>query len=119
MVPMTRPDGKNGDSAFSLIFRAAVAAFALILIFFGMILTISPIPFGFIIVIAGFLLFVSVAPGQVRWLRRNWGWFDRTMHRLEKRLPQWIAKRLRDTDFDHENEDRDFKAERRRKASAR
>ena len=116
---MARPEEKNTESAFSVIFRTAVAAFALILIFFGMILTISPIPFGIIIVIIGFLLFVSVAPAEVRWLRRHWPWFDRMTHRLEKRLPGWIAKRLRNTDFDHEDEDWDVEPRRGKTARAR
>lgn len=87
------------------VFRIAVSTFALLLIGFGLVLTISPIPFGFVIVITGFLLFVSVAPAEVRWLRRHWRWFDRAMHRLEKRLPEWIAKRLRVTDYDHSEDE--------------
>jgi hypothetical protein len=89
-----------------IIFRLAVSIFALLLIGFGIVLSISPIPFGVILVVIGFLLFVAAAPEQVRWLRRRWRWFDRTMHRLEKRLPEWIAKRLRDSDYDHEEEER-------------
>ena len=84
-----------------IVFRIAVSFFALLMIGFGVILTISPIPFGFVLVILGFLLFVTVAPAEVRWLRRRWRWFDKTIHRLEKRMPEWIAKRLRDSDFDH------------------
>lgn len=94
-----------------IVFRLAISAFALLLIGFGVVLTISPIPFGFIIVIIGFLLFVAVAPAEVRWLRRRWRWFDRAMHRLEKRLPEWIAKRLRVTDYDHEEENRETRRE--------
>jgi len=89
-----------------IIFRIAVSIFALLLIGFGIVLTFSPIPFGLIIVVIGFLLFVTVAPAEVRWLRRHWRWFDRAMHGLEKRLPEWIAKRLRNSDYDHEEEDR-------------
>ncbi|OFX01773.1 MAG: hypothetical protein A3E78_03970 [Alphaproteobacteria bacterium RIFCSPHIGHO2_12_FULL_63_12] len=89
-----------------IVFRIAVSIFALLLIGFGLVVTISPIPFGFIIVAIGFLLFVAVSPGEVRWLRRRWRWFDKMMHRLEKRLPEWIAKRLRVSDYDHaEDED--------------
>jgi len=84
-----------------IVFRIAVSVFALLLIGFGVVLTISPIPFGFVIVIAGILLFVCVAPAEVRWLRKRWRWFDRAMHGLEDRLPPWIAKRLRVSDYDH------------------
>lgn len=85
-----------------IVFRFLVSLFALLMIGFGLILTISPIPFGIVIVVLGFLLFASVAPAEVRWLRRRWRWFDKTMHALEKRLPEWIAKRLRASDFDHD-----------------
>ncbi|MCB2099030.1 MAG: hypothetical protein KDE05_15475 [Parvularculaceae bacterium] len=88
-----------------IVFRIAVSIFALLLIGFGVVLTISPIPFGIVLVILGFLLFVSAAPAEVRWLRKRWRWFDRMMHRLEDRLPEWIAKRLRASDYDHDKED--------------
>lgn len=85
-----------------IIFRIAVTAFAVLLILFGAIWTLSPIPFGFIFLILGFLLLVAAAPGEVRWLRKRWRSFDRAMHGLEKRLPEWIARRLRATDDDHD-----------------
>ena len=87
-----------------IVFKIAVSIFALLLMGFGVVLTISPIPFGVILVIIGFLLFVVAAPEQVRWLRKHWRWFDRAMHRLENRMPKWIAKRLRESDYEHDYE---------------
>jgi hypothetical protein len=87
------------------VFRIAVSAFAALLIVFGLIWTISPLPFGIVVVAAGILLFITVAPAEVRWLRRRWRWFDRAMHRLEDRLPEWIAKRLRVSDYEHDEDD--------------
>ncbi len=89
-----------------IVFRLAVSLFAVLLILFGLIWTISPIPFGFLFLIFGFLLLLAAAPGEIRWLRKRWRWFDRAMHGLEKRLPKWIAKRLRATDHDHEEDGR-------------
>lgn len=97
-----------------ILFKLAVSIFALLLIGFGVVLTISPIPFGLVIVVVGFLLFATAAPAEVRWLRRRWRWFDRAMHRLEKRLPEWIAKRLRDSDYDHEEDERKTSPEKAR-----
>lgn len=88
-----------------MVFRIAVSAFALFLIIFGIIWTISPIPFGFVVVAIGLLLLAAVAPAEVRWIRRRWRWFDRAMHRLEDRLPEWIAKRLRISDYDHDEDE--------------
>lgn len=101
-----------------LIFRIAVTGFAVALIGFGIIWTISPIPFGIVVVAAGLALLISVAPAEIRWLRRRWRWFDRAMHRLEEKLPEWIAKRLRASDYDHAGNDEDRKPRALAKARA-
>ncbi len=88
-----------------IVFRIAVSAFAVALVVFGIIWTISPVPFGFLIVAAGLALFISVAPAEVRWLRRRWRWFDHRMHDLEEVLPEWIARRLRVSDYEHGEDD--------------
>lgn len=97
-----------------IIFRFAVTLFAIFLILFGLVWTISPIPFGIVFLFLGFLLLLSAAPGEIRWLRKRWRWFDRVMHGLEKRLPNWIAKRLHDTDYEHDEDDEIVKADLRR-----
>ena len=57
-----------------ILFRFALAAFAIVLIFIGLLAMIAPTPFGFVLVILGFLLLASAAPGLVRWLRVRWRW---------------------------------------------
>ncbi len=84
-----------------MVFRIAVTIFAVFLILFGIVWTISPIPFGIVVVALGFLLLATVAPAEIRWVRRRWRWFDKAMHKLEEKLPEWIAKRLRVSDYDH------------------
>ena len=86
------------------IFRLFVATFAVLLMIGGAVVTISPIPGGFVIVIIGFLIFASVMPATVRGVRKRWKWFDRVIHRIEKRLPKWLAKLLRESDYEHEDE---------------
>lgn len=100
------------------VFRIAVTIFAMALIVFGLIWTISPLPFGFVLVAVGLAILISVAPAEIRWLRRRWRWFDRVLHRLEKKLPGWIAKRLRDSDYDHAEGEED-KERARKKPAAR
>ncbi|MBB5520071.1 hypothetical protein [Amphiplicatus metriothermophilus] len=100
------------------LFKFAIAVFAVLLIVFGMIWMWSPIPFGFVFIIIGFLLLAAVAPAFIRFLRRRFGWFERFLHWLERRLPGWLARLLRRTDVDHEEEDEDEGAPRRRRASA-
>jgi hypothetical protein len=98
------------------IIRVLIALFAILLMVGGAVVTISPIPGGFIIVIVGFLLFASVAPATVRGIRKRWKWFDRQIHRAEKHLPKWLARLLRESDYVHpdEKEDEEARAQTRR-----
>ena len=100
------------------LFKFAVAVFAILLIAFGLIWMWSPIPFGFVFIVIGFLLLAAVAPAFIRFLRRRFGWFERFLHWLERRLPGWLARLLRRTDVDHEEENKKS-ARRRRDAPAR
>jgi len=84
-------------------FKFAVAVFALLLILIGLIVMPTPLPFGIIFVILGVLLLAAVAPAAVRGLRRRFRWFDRFMHWAERNLPEWLARRLRESDYEHED----------------
>lgn len=87
------------------LFKFAIAVFAILLIAFGFVWMWSPIPFGFLFIVIGFLLLAAVAPAFIRFLRRRFGWFERFLHWLERRLPGWLARLLRRTDIEHEEED--------------
>lgn len=87
-----------------LLFRFLLTLFALALIFFGFILMLSPIPFGIILIALGFLLLAAVAPSVLRWLRKRWRWLDRRLDALQERLPEWIAKHLRKSDYEHDDD---------------
>jgi hypothetical protein len=92
-------------------FRALVGIFAVLLMIAGLILAPTPIPFGIIIFVIGFMLLAAVAPTYVRGVRRRWRWFDRQLHKIEKRLPKWLAKILRDSDYDHAEDEEEKEAE--------
>ncbi|WDI30940.1 hypothetical protein PUV54_13350 [Hyphococcus flavus] len=94
-----------GIRLFRTIFKAMVTMFAILLIVIGIIVMPSPIPFGIIFIGIGFLLLVAVAPDMVRWLRRRWRWFDRQIIKLEEKLPEWIAKQLRKSDVERDEDD--------------
>lgn len=95
------------------VFKIALALFAVLLIAAGLLLSVSPAPFGFVLALIGFFLLAAVAPSFIRWIRRRWRWFDRQMHKIEKRLPKWLAKPLRDTNYDREEEADEDEAEAR------
>jgi len=89
-----------------IIFRVALTILAFAMIGFGIVVTVAPTPFGFILVVLGFLLLASVAPAFVRGLRKHWGWLDRRLTDLQKRSPGWIAKILRRTVPDENKEEK-------------
>ena len=88
-----------------IIFRIAIAIFAVLLMLAGLVITPTPLPFGVIIFVIGFLLLATVAPASIRGVRRRWKWFDRRMHDLEDKLPGWLAKPLKASDYDHDAEE--------------
>lgn len=87
------------------LFKFLVTLFAILLIFIGIIVAPSPVPFGIIFIVIGFFLLTAVAPDLVRWLRRHWRWLDRNLKKVEKRLPEWIARHLRKTGVDDDVEE--------------
>lgn len=91
-----------------IVFRIFVAAFAIVMMFFGVIVMIAPTPFGFVLVILGFLLLAAAAPALIRAIRKRWRWLDRRLDALTERAPRWLAKRLKESDPpDDEDEDKE------------
>jgi uncharacterized membrane protein YbaN (DUF454 family) len=80
--------------------RILLVLLALALIVVGVIWTISPIPFGFVLIIVGLLVLASQAPRFVRWLRRRWKWFDRVLNALQRWLPRFLTRPLRESSPD-------------------
>lgn len=75
------------------------------IILLGIILTPTPLPIGIILIGLGFTLLVNVSPAPIRWLRARWKWFDLRLHDLERFLPEVLAKPLRRTDCDHDEDE--------------
>jgi len=88
-----------------IVFRLAIAVFAVIMVVFGVIAMLAPTPFGFVFIILGFLLLTIAAPALVRRLRRHGPWLDRRLNALEKKAPGWLARRLRESGPPQDQED--------------
>lgn len=97
---------RHSASLFRSFFKFLVSAFAIILIIIGIIVAPSPIPFGIVFIALGVLILSTVAPDMVRWIRRRWRWFDRVITKLEKWLPGPIARQLRRSNV-NPNDDED------------
>ena len=90
-----------------IIFRLAVAILGVVMIIIGVITTPTPVPFGLIFIVLGFLLLTVAAPALVRRIRRRWRWLDRRLVALEKKAPRWLARRLRETGPPEDEEEED------------
>jgi len=81
-----------------ILFRFVLTVLAILLIFFGIIAMISPIPFGILMIALGMVLLAMVAPKLVRSMRQRWRWLDRMLDDATPRLPKWLARRLKESD---------------------
>lgn len=95
-----------------IVFRIAVGVLAVFMILFGLAISVTPVPFGIVLVLLGFFLFASVAPAYVRAIRKRWRWLDRRLDDFEKTAPDWLAKPFKNTDpEDEEADDKDSEDE--------
>ncbi len=92
------------------IFRFIVAAFAIVLILIGMVTAITPVPLGLPLIFVGFLLLATISPATLRFIRRRWGWLDRRLKWLQRKLPRWMTRSLRKSD-PHPDKDEEEKEE--------
>ena len=91
------------------LYHLLVGVFAVVLIIVGAITAITPVPFGIIFMIIGFILLGSVwSPMRpaLRNVRRRWGWLDDRLDEAQEKLPDSIANPLRESDPCDETPDR-------------
>lgn len=89
------------------IFKFILTIFALILILVGIVTAITPIPFGLPLILIGFLMLATISPATLRFIRRRWGWLDRRLKWLQKKLPRWMTRSLRKSDPYPEDEEKE------------
>jgi CBS domain containing-hemolysin-like protein len=87
-----------------ILLRILLAAFAIVMIAFGVVAMIAPTPFGFVFVILGFLLLAAAAPAFIGKLRGHWPWLDRRLDALASRLPPSLARPLQKSGHDRNAE---------------
>ncbi|NRA31290.1 MAG: hypothetical protein HRU11_13630 [Parvularculaceae bacterium] len=75
----------------------------LALIVISLPLTVSPIPFGLILMFTGIVILVAsnpLAAAALRALRRRYAWVDGLFDRAQTVLPDELAEPLRQTDIE-------------------
>ncbi len=81
--------------------RILVATLAIVLIVVGLVTTISPIPFGFALVVLGIGMLVGVsetARRKVREWRLRLPWFNRGLKEVQQAMPEPVAESLESTE---------------------
>ena len=80
-----------------------MSLFAVTLIVIGVVTSISPVPFGFVLVVIGVIVLALADPRArpvLRWLRRRWPWLNRRLRGAQAKAPTAIAEPLEETDPD-------------------
>lgn len=84
-----------------MIWRIAGTVLGLALLLLSLPLTLSPLPFGLILMFIAVVILVAsnpLAARLLRALRRRYPWLDRFFNKAEDVLPEELAEPLRATD---------------------
>lgn len=105
-----------------MIARLLYTLLGIVLIVYGAIAAISPLPLGVPLIILGVLMIALANPAArplVRRMRRKWKWFDKLVEVLGERSPKDIKEVIEETDPEREDEegDEDENKEEQREAS--
>ena len=96
-----------------LIVRIAISLIAIILIVYGVIAAISPLPLGIPLVVLGLVMIAGAVPAArpvVRHARERWRWFNVIVSEIEKRASGRFQKVFDDIDpDDHDNPEKENK----------
>lgn len=92
-------------TALRILLSFLAGIIGIILIIIGLITAITPVPLGLPLALVGVVMLAGGAPAMLRWIRKRWKWLDTKLRALEKRLPRWMARKLRDSDPASDNDD--------------
>ncbi|MEE2691608.1 MAG: hypothetical protein VX640_08720 [Pseudomonadota bacterium] len=93
-----------------MISRIATSLVGLLLMVYGVIAAISPLPAGVLLIVLGAFLIALANPAArplIRRLRERWGWFDRLTLVLGKRAPEKMKSVIEETAPDGADEEPD------------
>ncbi len=84
-----------------MIARIATTVAGLVLIIYGVIAAISPLPLGVPLVILGLFMIAGANPAfrpVIRYVRRNWRWFDKLVRMIAPRARGAVRTVIAETD---------------------
>ena len=87
-----------------MIARIATTFVGAVLIIYGVIAAISPLPLGVVLVALGLVMIAGANPAArplIRRMRARWRWFDRLVRAAAHRSPERFKGVIKETDPDH------------------
>lgn len=81
--------------------RAATTITGVILLIYGVIAAISPLPLGLVFIPLGLMMIAAANPAArplILWMRRRWSWFDKLVRLAAHRSPPRFHETFADTD---------------------
>lgn len=81
--------------------RAATTVIGVLLVLYGVIAAISPLPFGVVLVVLGLIMIAAANPAArplILSMRRRWRWFDKAVRLAAHRSPSRFRETFEDTD---------------------
>lgn len=83
-----------------MIARIATTLSGIVLIVYGVIAAISPLPFGVPLIVLGLIMIAGANPAArplIRWMREHWRWFDILVTHIARRSPRRFKEVLEET----------------------
>lgn len=83
-----------------MIARIATTLSGIVLIVYGVIAAISPLPLGVPLVVLGLIMIAGANPAArplIRWMREKWRWFDILVTHVARRSPSRFKKVIDET----------------------
>lgn len=84
-----------------MIARLATTLTGIVLVIYGVLAAVSPLPLGIPLVVLGLLMIAAVNPAArplILSMRRRWKWFDFLVRKAARRSPERFQETFEDTD---------------------
>ncbi len=99
-----------------MIARIVTTLVGIILILYGVIAAISPLPLGVPLVVLGLIMIAAANPAArplIRSMRRKWRWFDFLVRKIASSSPKRFQETIEETDPEEHKEDEEAEKDKR------
>lgn len=93
-----------------MIARFVTTILGVIILVYGVIAAISPLPLGVPLIVLGLLMIAAANPAArplIRTMRRRWRWFDFLVRKAARHSPSRFKETIEETDPENDEEERE------------